>query len=348
MSRIKLLLITLLVLLLGACSQPTAPKPGLGSPPPIACDVQALYSEVQAANDAAVPDGAAVQITLQEGCSYALAGRALGFVQDSNIEIIGNGASINAQGKSRGIINRGSLQLNDLTVTGGHATSEGDDGVGGGIWNSGALELVNTTVSGNSADFLGGGVFNAGTLTGADYDGLNGDDNIHDNTPNQVHALVAVGCSVVQELYDAVQAANDTAGSNGNSTQISLQKGCTYNLTGRALEFGEGSNIEIVGNGATITAKGNSRVIVNRGTLHLSDLEIRDGYATGEGDAANGGAIWNSGHLQMTRSTVSASTADKGGEAVCTTAVPSTFWKARASAETRLITAVVCTTTVSS
>jgi hypothetical protein len=188
MSRIKLLIITLLVLLLGACSQPTAPEPGLGSPPPLICDVQKLYDSVQTANDQTANDqhSSTFVIALDGDCTYNLAGRALEFVADSKVEIIGNGATINAQGNSRVIINRGTLTLDGLTITGGHATNEGDDGLGGGIWNSGTLELVNTTVSGNSADVLGGGVFNAGTLTGADYDGLNGDDNIYDNTPNQV------------------------------------------------------------------------------------------------------------------------------------------------------------------
>ena len=51
--------------------------------------------------------------------------------------------------------------LENLTITGGNAASEG---TGGAIFNSGALTLTNSTLSGNSA-FDGGGIANTGTAT---------------------------------------------------------------------------------------------------------------------------------------------------------------------------------------
>ena len=51
--------------------------------------------------------------------------------------------------------------LENLTITGGNAASEG---TGGAIFNSGTLTLTNSTLSGNSAND-GGGILNYSTAT---------------------------------------------------------------------------------------------------------------------------------------------------------------------------------------
>ena len=60
---------------------------------------------------------------------------------------------------------------------------------GGGVYNYGTLTLEgDSSISNNTAARDGGGVYNySGTLNGADYDGMNGDDNIFGNTPDQVY-----------------------------------------------------------------------------------------------------------------------------------------------------------------
>src|SRR5262245_8366516 len=85
-------------------------------------------------------------------------------------------ATIDAQGASRVIeIAAGSTAaFRDLTLTGGHGVGYVDYDhnpvvvfhLGGGIFNAGTLTLQGCTVSGNSGIVaLGGGIFNSGTLT---------------------------------------------------------------------------------------------------------------------------------------------------------------------------------------
>jgi len=66
--------------------------------------------------------------------------------------------------KGGGILNYGTLRLNNCTVSGNRVNDGGFFG-GGGIWNTGAMSLNGCTVTGNSASFEGGGIYNAGTLT---------------------------------------------------------------------------------------------------------------------------------------------------------------------------------------
>jgi autotransporter-associated beta strand protein len=65
-------------------------------------------------------------------------------------------------GKGAGILNGGTLILQNSTLSGNSATASG----GGGIYNSGTLTLQNSTLSGNSAPGPGGGIDNyKGTLS---------------------------------------------------------------------------------------------------------------------------------------------------------------------------------------
>ncbi len=64
-----------------------------------------------------------------------------------------------------GILNLGTLTLNDSSVSGNEASNFGDaSNSGGGIKNNGTLTLNDSTVSGNKA-IAGGGISNGGTLT---------------------------------------------------------------------------------------------------------------------------------------------------------------------------------------
>jgi len=72
-------------------------------------------------------------------------------------------------GNGAGLLNLGTTTLTDCTVSGNHAIGGIDDttgtvtGVGGGVGSlGGTLDLVDCTISGNTADFVGGGVANAG------------------------------------------------------------------------------------------------------------------------------------------------------------------------------------------
>ncbi len=70
---------------------------------------------------------------------------------------IENGASV----KGSGISNAGTLTLSDSIVSGNSATD------GAGIFNYTELKVTNSTLSGNTASGNGGGIYNAGTGSGA-------------------------------------------------------------------------------------------------------------------------------------------------------------------------------------
>ncbi len=73
----------------------------------------------------------------------------------------------NAQGG--GILNRGTLTINNSAITGNEATGRGiDQGSGGGIHNTGTLTINNSTIANNTAEGIGGGIRSSGggaTLT---------------------------------------------------------------------------------------------------------------------------------------------------------------------------------------
>jgi hypothetical protein len=79
---------------------------------------------------------------------------------------IADGNADNLFSGGGGILNNGTLTLDDSTVSGNHA--DGFVEGGGGIANFGTLMIDHSTLSGNHADggiFGGGGIANSGTLT---------------------------------------------------------------------------------------------------------------------------------------------------------------------------------------
>ncbi len=77
-----------------------------------------------------------------------------GLVDISRTTISGNIASGSAGSEGGGILNLGSITINDSTLSGNTASGEG-----GGVWNSGTLVASQITLSGNTAGPAGGGVF---------------------------------------------------------------------------------------------------------------------------------------------------------------------------------------------
>ena len=79
----------------------------------------------------------------------------------SNLTVRGGGNPAGQPGQAGGgIRNRGTLSLNNVTLT---ANSSGING--GGLLNLGTLTLTNTTVSGNTSTADGGGIYNGGGST---------------------------------------------------------------------------------------------------------------------------------------------------------------------------------------
>ena len=111
-----------------------------------------------------------------------------------------------------GILNRGTLTINNSTISGNRAVD-----VGGGILNRGTLTINNSTISGNSAETDGGGIYNYdyGTLT------------INNSTISSNSALHDGG-GIYNNSGGALTINNSTIG--GNSAQF--DGGGIYNFEG--------------------------------------------------------------------------------------------------------------------
>jgi hypothetical protein len=119
-----------------------------------------------------------------------------------------------------------------------------------------------------------------------------------------------VGCNEA-ELRQAIE----EAGFNGEEDVLWLDRSCVYALQGILIAYpDDGSAITIEGNGATVSGQSQrTALLVNPGvTLFVNDLTITDGKA-GPTASGEGGAIYNSGALTLSRSTVSNSQAFHGG-----------------------------------
>jgi len=75
--------------------------------------------------------------------------------------------ALDANGDGGGILNQGTLTLQNCTVTNNTASLTGSPGLGdgGGLFNSGTATVVDSTFAGNQSNRGGGGIWNQGTLT---------------------------------------------------------------------------------------------------------------------------------------------------------------------------------------
>jgi hypothetical protein len=130
-------------------------------------DVQGLINAINYANSDTGPD----TISLASNGTYTLTavnnssqfgiGTGLPVITAANLTINGNGATIQRSsapetpGFDIFLINSGTTNLNDMTITGGSSAS-----YGGGVLlaGSGTLNLTDSTVSGNTAYYEGGGL----------------------------------------------------------------------------------------------------------------------------------------------------------------------------------------------
>jgi CSLREA domain-containing protein len=187
-----------------------------------------------------------------------------------------------------GILNHGSLTLNDATLSGNFAATTSNGG--GGVNNDGAMTLNNTMFSNNSAS-NGGGIANAlGTMT------LN-------NATLSSNSANATGGAIT----------NGSNGSNGSNGTITIN---TSTLSSNSARTGGGiatfggvvtlTNSALVGNLATNTGGG---IFNLNGTMRLSHCTLSNNAAT------TGGGIYSEGALFLVNSTLygNRATSDGGG-----------------------------------
>ncbi|MCZ8039857.1 MAG: right-handed parallel beta-helix repeat-containing protein, partial [Microcystis sp. LE17-20A] len=193
--------------------------------------------------------------------------------------IINNASPIPGQNDNNSIINNSSqlgVILNNLYIS---------NKAGKGIYNNylGTLTLTNNTITGNTANFYGGGIYNAGTLTLTN-------NTISDNTANFYGGGIYNGGTLT--LTNSTITDNTATYGGGGGI---YNNGGTLTLT----------NSTITGNTAPLGGGG----IENRGTSTLTNSTISDNTANN----GYGGGIFNSGGtLTLTDSTITGNTANNG------------------------------------
>jgi Domain of unknown function (DUF4347) len=174
-----------------------------------------------------------------------------------------------------GILNTGTLTLNNSTVSGNTAVN------GGGIYNGGTLALNSSTVSGNTAFNGGGGISNFGTLS----------------------------------LNNSIVSGNTAGGGGGiaNSGTMTLSKstvsGNTANIFGGGGIANGGtmtlSNSTVSGNTVTTGDGG--------GILHIFGTMTVNNSTVSGNTAPKGGGIYNTSILALKNSILSGNTATTSG-----------------------------------
>lgn len=190
-----------------------------------------------------------------------------------------NGAAVDGGG----ILNSGSLQLEDCTIS----ANPGDNG--GGIFNSpfATLEVDNSTFSGNGAGGDGGCIANSANATLSVYDStLAGN--------RGVGAIWNAGIATVS--YSTLAGSTGGAIVNSGTLAVSYCK-----LTGGLYQIVNGNTISQYEGGG----------IVNSGTATVNNCTL-----SGNTSNVDGGGISNSGILTVSDSTIADNSVDGGGGAL--------------------------------
>ena len=215
----------------------------------------------------------------------------------------GNGGS-----SGGGIHNRGTVTLNNCTVSGNAVSSGESYGAGGGIYNDGAATLNNCTVSGNTNDMYGGGIYSGqGTLT------LN-NSTVSGNKGNYGGGIFGEGIVTVQ---NSVIRDNDGFGiykhggtaTLNNSAISGNRSGGIYNDGGTVI-----INHSAVG-GNTTTGSGAG--IINGGGWDAGTVTLDNSTVSGNTANEYCGGIVNGGSLTLNNSTVSGNSATLSGGGIC-------------------------------
>jgi hypothetical protein len=216
---------------------------------------QDLTIEGQAARATTVSGNDASRIFNVTAGTVSISGLAL-----TGGRATGGGALYNDQG--------GNLSLTDVAVIGNKAETPSGNALGGGIINRGTLALLRVTVSGNSAaataagqtGAAGGGIANGGTLTATNV-------TISDDTASGPGSLSVTGGGLYTygsaTLTNATLASNTVtatgsgAGSGGNITTTGV--GATVTLKNTLVAYGTaatGSNCLTGPGGASFISQG--------------------------------------------------------------------------------------------
>jgi len=287
-------------------------------------------------------------IDLAGGCTYILAdeqtpGNGLPVVTGTLV-IHGNGATVRRSSEVAfrilEVAAGGDLTLDDITVSGGAASSSGGPtAFGGGILNSGRLTVVDSTISNNAVSGTGssaggGGIANNGTV-------ILRNTLLRRNTATATGTQIfaAVGGAILNRtgatmtIDDSTVVANSatatgssplffiaSAGGIGNSGTLSVNRtvinansavadGANGQAGGGGISVADGvvaiADSTIAGNTASARGPGaaaHGGGVENNGQTKLTGTEVKDNLATGP--IAQGGGLANGRRLTLIRSRV--------------------------------------------
>ena len=206
----------------------------------------------------------------------------------SEVSLIGTGSVTIDAGGDGGILDRviqnnvgGTLTLNNLTITGGRASSSDQDG--GGIFNAGLLSLINVIVNDNHAGDgdpggNGGGIF------------------------NYVNTTLNITNSIINNNRAGTSSAGPTGGSGGgifmnSGTSLSITNSSITNNIAGAGDTGNG------GTGGGIFFNSTSETPITGSTISGNTAGSSSGSAGGVG-----GGIYAGTSLTLLNSTISGNT----------------------------------------
>jgi hypothetical protein len=284
---------------------------------------------------------ATIQGAVISGNSAVAGGGGVVNFDTGTLAVTGGTISGNSAGWGGGIVNTGTLNLTDASVSDNTSSS-----TGGAIQNTGTLTLTGSTVSGNSASESGGGLFNdGGTLTveaslitgnTASVDGgglLNGGTLTVDASILSANSATWGGGAIFTYTGDVTIQNGSVLGGDPNAGQgntanygggiavwsgslvlnDSTVSGNTVTWVGGAIRNVTEGTVTV--NSSTITgnsAEWDGGGILNEGSMTLYGSEVSNNTAVFQG-----GGIGNwEGDLTLTASTVSGNSSGDGGGAV--------------------------------
>jgi hypothetical protein len=192
-----------------------------------------------------------------------------------------------------GIYNSGTLTVNNSML----ARNSCADGYGGGIYNGGTLTVNNCTLSGNNTGDFGGGIFNGGTLT-LNQCMLSG------NSAADGGGIFNVGALT---LNQSTLSGNST-GVSGDSEGGGIYNGSTLTL----------NQCTLSGNSVSAALKGYGGGIASLRTLTLNQCTLSGNSASGDFSYGGGICIIDASGiyptLMITNSIVAGNSAGSGGD----------------------------------
>jgi len=190
----------------------------------------------------------------------------------TDVSIQGNTATASGVA-GEGVFNNGDLTLRDSSVTGNMATNA-SNALGDGLWNDNILAVEESTVADNSANFRGGGVFNAGgvlTIT---------DSTISTNTAPNSGGGILSGNNGTVSITNSTLSGNSAQNGGGVRTLYGSNTTIRHStMTGNSAT-GSGGGIFVYNGTVTLshslifgnTAPTGSEIHRNYGTVNLGDF----------------------------------------------------------------------------